>query len=114
MEIINEFRKRIQFEELIEIFLEMTDKERGSDEGISLLADAIAVAPQDIKKMIADKLRELDLLPKAEFVDDDGNIFFSAEAIAEKLGVPIEEVEAECQGNAKWFPSPDGDINRLH
>jgi hypothetical protein len=59
-------------------------------------------------------MKELDLLPDAEFVDDAGTVFFSAETVAEKLGFTADEVKRKCREMGMRPPQPEGGLHRIH
>jgi hypothetical protein len=105
-----------KFEELMERYYSLPEAERETDYGIDLLGLAFHHAPPELKEMMDAKLKELDLLPNASFVDDAGNAFFTADIIAEKLGITPEEVKRryeEMNGSPECF-APLGKLHRLH
>lgn len=54
-------------------------------------------APPEMLEEFRKKAKDLDLLPETKFVDDVGQPVYSAQQIAEKLGVPLEQVERDIQ-----------------
>ena len=54
-------------------------------------------APETLLAAMNAKARELDLLPSASGYMPDGSPVFTAEAVAEKLGVPVSEVMAQIE-----------------
>lgn len=61
-------------------------------------------APPDLQKEMKAKLREMDLLPEATHVDDQGNPVYTSAQIAAKVGVPVEEIERAMEN------APLGDL----
>lgn len=55
------------------------------------------LAPTELKTLMADKARELGLLPEADGYLDDGTPCYRLEAIAEKLGLTEYEAQASVQ-----------------
>lgn len=68
---------------------------RQHPEGIALFNEFLEHAPPEVLQAFEAKAKELDLLPKTRYVDDVGEPVCSAEQIAEKLGIPVEQVEKE-------------------
>lgn len=58
-----------------------------------LFAQLHKFAPESFKQEMAAKAREMDLLPKATHVGEDGQVVFTSQQIAEKHGISVEEVE---------------------
>ena len=54
---------------------------------------AMALSPPSLNTFMADKARELDLMPEADGYLDDGQPVYSLEAIAAKLDMSIEEAQ---------------------
>ena len=55
---------------------------------------AMALAGPSMNAFMADKARELDLIPEADGYLDDGQPVYSLEAIAEKLDISMDEAKA--------------------
>lgn len=66
---------------------------RQSPESIPLFEAMMKYAPPEVHQKFLAKAKELDLVPETKFVNDAGEAVFSAEQIAEKLGMPVAEVE---------------------
>lgn len=62
-----------------------------------LFVEAMRNAPDELADYALQTAKEMDLLPKASHVDDDGNPVYSVQEVAEKLGVPVEQVERDIQ-----------------
>jgi hypothetical protein len=62
-------------------------------EARALWNQAFEFAPPEFMKASHDTAVELDLLPETRYVNDDGEPVYSAEQIAEKLGIPVEQVQ---------------------
>lgn len=103
-----------RYEELMGRILSMSEQEREGGEGLEMLAEAFSIAPPEIRAAVSAKMKELDLLPAAEFVDDAGTVFFSAEAVAEKLGCTADEIRSKCREMGARLPQPDGELHRIH
>lgn len=58
-----------------------------------LFAQMHMFAPESFKREMAAKAREMDLLPKATHVGEDGQVVFTSQQIADKHGITVEEVE---------------------
>ncbi|RII26683.1 MAG: hypothetical protein CXR31_09740 [Geobacter sp.] len=104
-----------KFEMLMSRYYALHDHE--SDYARDLLAKALTCAPPDIAAAMHNKMIELDLLPPVLFVDDAGNPMFTIQQVADKLGVPIKEVEQRMKEMVKEEPeqfAPVGNIHRLH
>lgn len=54
---------------------------------------AMALSPPSLNAFMADKARELDLIPEADGYTDDGQPVYSLEAIAAKLGMSMDEAK---------------------
>lgn len=70
---------------------------RQSPESIPLFEAMMKYAPPEVHQKFLDKAKELDLVPETKFVNDAGEAVFSAEQIAEKLGMPVAEVEKQLR-----------------
>jgi len=55
------------------------------------------LAPDELKTLMADKAREMGLIPEAHGYLDDGTPCYRLEAIAEKLGLTEAEAQASVQ-----------------
>ena len=55
------------------------------------------LAPTELKTLMADKAREMGLMPEAHGYLADGSPVYRLEAIAEKLGVSADEAQASVQ-----------------
>ncbi|MCT6720633.1 hypothetical protein [Acidovorax sp. K2F] len=58
-----------------------------------LFAQMHMFAPEAFKQEMAAKAKEMDLLPKATHVGEDGQVVFTSQQIADKHGISVEEVE---------------------
>lgn len=67
-----------------------------SHEGRLLLAEALPLAPPEIKALMDAKLRELGMLPEATMCDD-GNAVFAIDEMAGAFGVTVDEVREWCE-----------------
>ena len=54
---------------------------------------AMQLSPPSLNALMADKARELDLIPDAHGYTDDGQPVFSLESVAAKLGLSMEEAK---------------------
>lgn len=66
-----------------------------SPESIPLFKEMLKHAPPEVHEKFLAKAKELDLIPETKFVNEAGEPVYSAEQIAEKLGMPVAEVENE-------------------
>jgi hypothetical protein len=55
------------------------------------------LAPDELKTLMADKAREMGLMPEAHGYLDDGSPVYRLESIAEKMGVSADEVQDSVQ-----------------
>lgn len=62
-----------------------------------LFVEAMRNAPDELADYALQTAKEMDLLPAASHVDDDGNPVYSIQEVAEKLGIPAEQVERDIQ-----------------
>lgn len=62
-----------------------------------VLQRAMRLSPPSLNAFMADKARELDLVPEADGYLDDGQPVYSLEAIAAKLGMSMEEAHEAVQ-----------------
>lgn len=70
---------------------------RHAPESIPLFEEFLKHAPPEVHQKFLDKAKDLDLLPEATHVNDAGEPVYSAEQIAEKFGVPVEQVEKDLR-----------------
>lgn len=70
---------------------------RHMPESIPLFNELLEHAPPEVVKAFNDKAKELNLIPETKFVNDAGEPVYSAEQIAETLGVPVEQVEKDIR-----------------
>ena len=70
---------------------------RKSPESIPLFEEMLKHAPPEVHQMFLEKAKEMNLVPETKFVNDAGEPVFSAEQIAEKLGMPVADVEKEMR-----------------
>lgn len=70
---------------------------RQSPESIPLFEEMMKHAPPEMHEKFLAKAKELDLIPETKFVNDAGEAVLSAEQIAEKLGMPVADVEKEIR-----------------
>lgn len=70
---------------------------RQSPESIPLFDEFLKYAPPEVYQKFSDKAKELNLMPETKFVNDQGEPVFSAEQVAEKLGMPVADVETEMR-----------------
>lgn len=70
---------------------------RNSPESIPLFEEMLKHAPPEVHQKFLDKAKEMGLVPETKFVNDAGEPVFSAEQIAEKLGMPVADVEKEMR-----------------
>lgn len=70
---------------------------RQSPESIPLWDEFLKHAPPEVYQKFLNKAKALDLIPETKFVNDAGEPVFSAEQIAEKLGMPVADVEKEMR-----------------
>ncbi|WP_353233341.1 hypothetical protein [Diaphorobacter ruginosibacter] len=68
---------------------------RHRPEGAALFLEFLNHAPPEVLKEFHDKAVECDFMPETKFVNDAGEPVYSAEQIAEKFGVPVEQVEKD-------------------
>ena len=104
------------YREIMDHILAMPEDFIHTDAGRLLLAEALPLAPPDIKAKMDAKLRELGMLPEVMFVDDEGNGVFTVGQLAETLGTSVEEVQRMAKECADHHPTvkPSGTIHRLH
>lgn len=62
-----------------------------------LLAQLMLNAPREFLDTLSEKAREMDLLPTASHVDEDGNPVYTSLEIAEKFGLSVEQVESDIR-----------------
>jgi len=55
------------------------------------------LAPPELQTVMADKAREMGLMPEAHGYLDDGSPVYRLEAIAEKLGMSEDDAQASVQ-----------------
>ncbi|MDI2694928.1 hypothetical protein QJ497_01870 [Acinetobacter baumannii] len=65
---------------------------KDSEEARNQFMKAMILAPDWFNDMARDIANEMGLLPKAVYCLEDGTQVFTAEQVAERLGVPVEEV----------------------
>jgi len=70
---------------------------RQRPEGAALFCEFLNHAPPEVLKEFHDKAVECDFMPETKFVNDAGEPVYSAEQIAEKFGVPVEQVERDLR-----------------
>lgn len=70
---------------------------RKSPESIPLFEEMLKHAPPEVHEKFLAKAKELDLIPEAKFVNEAGEAVLSVEQIAEKLGMPVAEVEKQLR-----------------
>ncbi len=70
---------------------------RHMPESIPLFNEFLEHAPPEVVKAFNDKAKELNLIPETKFVNDAGEPVYSAEQIAETLGVPVQQVEKDIR-----------------
>lgn len=70
---------------------------RQSPEAIPLWDEFLKHAPPEAHEKFLAKAKELDLVPETKFVNDAGEPVFSAEQIAEKLGMPVPDIERDIR-----------------
>lgn len=70
---------------------------RKSPESTPLFEEMLKYAPPEVHQKFLNKAKEMGLVPETKFVNDTGEPVFSAEQIAEKLGMPVAEVEKEMR-----------------
>lgn len=70
---------------------------RKSPESIPLFEEMLKHAPPEVHQMFLEKAKEMNLMPETKFVNDAGEPLVSAEQIAEKLGMPVADVEKEMR-----------------
>lgn len=58
-----------------------------------LYAKMMRFAPKDLREQMEAKAKELDLIPEATHVGEDGQPVYSAQQLADKTGVSVEEIE---------------------
>jgi len=54
-------------------------------------------APPEFMQILRDTAKEFDLLPDTKYVNDAGEPMYSADQIAEKFGMPVEQVEKDIR-----------------
>lgn len=69
-----------------------------------LWAVVFEFAPPQFMQVVRDTAEELGLLPETKYVDDAGEPMYSAEQIAEKLGIPVEQVEQDIREKIGCIP----------
>lgn len=70
---------------------------RDLPEGIALFNEFLEHAPPEVLQAFEAKAKELDLLPETKYVNDAGEPVYPTEQIAEKFGIPVEQVENEIR-----------------
>lgn len=60
-----------------------------------LMAQAMQYAPDYLRQMFREKLRELGLLPEPAFYTDGGEPLYTSEQVAKTLGISLEEANAQ-------------------
>lgn len=70
---------------------------RQSPESIPLWDEFLKHAPPEVYTKFLAKAKELDLVPQTKFLNDAGEPVFSAEQIAEKLGITVADVEKDIR-----------------
>lgn len=58
-----------------------------------LYAQMMKFAPAQFKHEVSAMAKKMDLLPKATHIGEDGQVVYTSQQIAEKLGINVEEVE---------------------
>ena len=90
-----------KFEQAMERLKELTDQHGEAamelPECDALWAQAFEYAPPLFMQAARDVAKELDLIPETKYVNDAGKPMYSAEQIAEKLGIPVEQVEKDIR-----------------
>lgn len=66
-------------------------------ENEQLWAQVFEYAPPEFMQAVHDVATEMDLLPQTKYVNDAGEPLYSAEQIAEKFGIPVEQVERDIR-----------------
>lgn len=67
------------------------------EESAHLFQEFFEHAPTEVLEQFRAKAMELDLLPQTKYVNDAGEAVFTSQQIAEKLGIPVEQIEREVQ-----------------
>lgn len=62
-----------------------------------LLGQLMLNAPRELLDSMSQKAREMDLLPTASHVDEDGNPVYTSLEVAEKFGLSVEQVESDME-----------------
>jgi len=80
-------------DEIMEELKALIPEEMESERALQLIGEAMRVAP----RTMAVKLRQAGILPPAVWVDDDGEVFYTAEQLAEWFKIPIREALRGCR-----------------
>lgn len=73
------------------------DEALDTPEAQALFMQLMEDAPPEFMKVIHDEAQALDLLPEAKYVNAAGETVYSAGQLAEKLGIPQEQVESDLK-----------------
>lgn len=68
-------------------------------------------APPEFMQILSDTAKEFDLLPETKFVNDAGEPVFSAQQVADKLGIPVEQVEKDIREKFGDRLVPPGNVH---
>lgn len=82
--------------------------------GIRLLAEALPLAPPAIKTLMDAKFEELGLIPKTQYVGEEGNPVFTVEQIAEAHGVSEDDVIRMAKHLNEEHPIKGGREKTVH
>jgi hypothetical protein len=67
-------------------------------------------APPEFMELMREGAKEFGLLPETKYVNEAGEPVYSAEQIAEKLGVPVEQVLADILEHMGELPV----VSKIH
>lgn len=81
---------------------------RTHPDGVALFEEFLKYAPPEVLQAFHEKAVECSLLPEAKFVNEAGEVVYSIEQLAEKLGMPVEQVQEEFEGKLEM-----GTVHRL-
>ncbi len=68
-----------------------------SPEGDRLFMQLLENAPPEFMDIVSNEAKERGLLPETKYVNDAGEPVYSAQQLADQLGVPLEQVEEDIK-----------------
>ena len=113
--------KFLAHQRFYELYDEIKRIDPESDEGILFFTELMMLAPPELKAQFHAKAEEMGLFPTARLCDSEGRPLFSAQDVADHLGVDVAEVEAFSEMLHERLGDASGvllagpkDINRIN